>query len=214
MTNRDSFVFFKSIFEAIEKIPNKAVRGEAYKTIAIYGLTGKEPTQDSNVYIQLVFTQAKPIIDNSIKRYDNCVANGKKGGRPKENKNQDQNQDINQSNNQDNNQNHNLNKNKNVNKNKNENINKESKKVSKNINTRAYACESYDAIFEEFEISSELKLAFIEFIKHCQINNRILTNEKLKGIIVRLDMAFNNEADKIQCLKKAINKGYFDIAER
>lgn len=94
-----------------------------------------------------------------------------------------------------------------------------SKKESNNINNkeedmRACVRESYDSIFEDFGVSKQLKDKFIEFIRHCQLNGKMITNDKLKDIIVRLDMAYDDDVPKIQSLKKAINGGYFDIAEK
>lgn len=94
-----------------------------------------------------------------------------------------------------------------------------SKKESNNINNkeedmRACVRESYDSIFEDFGVGKQLKDKFIEFIRHCQLNGKMVTNDKLKDIIIRLDMAYDDDVPKIQSLKKAINGGYFDIAEK
>lgn len=91
----------------------------------------------------------------------------------------------------------------------------ESKKESKEINilSNTHAHESYDDIISDFGVSEELKPALIEFIRHCQINKKVVTNDKLKNIIIRLDMNNNSETEKIQSLKRAINGGYFDILE-
>ena len=90
-----------------------------------------------------------------------------------------------------------------------------SKKESKEINilSNTHAHESYDDIISDFGVSEELKPALIEFIRHCQINKKVVTNDKLKNIIIRLDMNNNSETEKIQSLKRAINGGYFDILE-
>lgn len=77
-----------------------------------------------------------------------------------------------------------------------------------------YEQESYDEIFEWNNIGGELKRAFIEFIKHCNLNGRIVTNDKLWRLITRLDMTYrNDDIAKIASLTRAINKGYFDIKE-
>ena len=81
--NKDSFVFYKSMFDAIEKIPDLKTQAEAYRTIALYGLCGIEPNKDANPYVQIIFTQSKVVIDSSKRRYEACIENGKKGGRPK-----------------------------------------------------------------------------------------------------------------------------------
>lgn len=95
-----------------------------------------------------------------------------------------------------------------------------SKKVSNANNACACVRESYDEIIENFALcgleDSEAilyKSQLIEFIKHCQLNGKMVTNEKLKDIIIRLDFAYNNTSEKIKSLKSAINGGYFDIKE-
>lgn len=77
-----------------------------------------------------------------------------------------------------------------------------------------YKQESYDKIFENCHITGELRRAFFEFIKHCQLNGRTVTNDKLYSIIVRLDLAHGNDvAAKIASLTTARDKGYFDVKE-
>ena len=58
------------------------------------------------------------------------------------------------------------------------------------------------------------KAAFIRFIKHCNLNGRMITNEKMYSIITRLDFAHGKDTiGKIASLDRAIDKGYFDVAE-
>ena len=64
------------------------------------------------------------------------------------------------------------------------------------------------------EVSPVVKGAFLEFIKHCQINHRTVINSKLESMIITLDMTYgNNDTAKIKSLRNAINSGYFDIKE-
>ncbi len=86
--NKESFIFYKSFFESIEEIENPETKSKAYKTIAQYALFGQEPTKESEEIIRVIFKQIKPLIDISNNRYNACVENGKKGGRPKKIKNQ------------------------------------------------------------------------------------------------------------------------------
>lgn len=92
-----------------------------------------------------------------------------------------------------------------------------SKKEEKENNCNKYnthARESYDDIFEGCAVEPELKRELIEFIRHCQINKKILTNDKLLGIIVKLDMSYGKNLQlKINSVKSAISGGYFDIIE-
>lgn len=75
-----------------------------------------------------------------------------------------------------------------------------------------YDIESYNEILTRCGISGELRRTFFEFIKHCQLNGRIITNDKLYSIIVRLDLRFGKDDNaKIDCLTTARNQGYFDV---
>ncbi len=75
--------------------------------------------------------------------------------------------------------------------------------------------QSYEQIMTDFCVSPALKPFLWEFIKHCQLNGRMVTNDKLESIIVRLDMNYGrDEFSKVQSLRKAIEKGYFDISEQ
>ncbi len=77
-----------------------------------------------------------------------------------------------------------------------------------------YEQESYDEIFASCGVYGELKAAFIRFIKHCNLNGRMITNEKMYSIITRLDFAHGKDTiGKIASLDRAIDKGYFDVAE-
>ena len=73
-----SFVFHPSYLEAVEDFPaqDQLVYINAICRYALYG-------EDPNLQFPLsaVFKQAKPSIDQSIKRYQSNVENGKKGGR-------------------------------------------------------------------------------------------------------------------------------------
>lgn len=74
--------------------------------------------------------------------------------------------------------------------------------------------DSYQEIFDNFCVSASLQSVLWEFIKHCQLNGRILTNDKLMNILVRLDMNYRfDENSKVASIQKAIQKGYFDISE-
>lgn len=80
---RDSFVFYRSFFEAISLMPTE-VQAEVYPAIVEYALNGKEPKELSDI-AKGVFILVKPNIDASITRYENgkkCAQFGKLGGRP------------------------------------------------------------------------------------------------------------------------------------
>ena len=80
--------------------------------------------------------------------------------------------------------------------------------------TRTHERMSYDEIFENFCVEPELKRELIEFIRHCLMNKVQTTNDKLQGIIVKLDLTYGNDMQsKINSIRNAISGGYFDIIE-
>lgn len=81
---RDSFVFYRSFFEAIKRMPPE-VQTEVYPALIEYALDGKEPKSLSDI-AQGVFILVKPNIDASIARKENGKKFGKLGGRPKKGK--------------------------------------------------------------------------------------------------------------------------------
>jgi hypothetical protein len=73
---RDSVVFYRSFFEAIQDLaPDQ--QAEAYNAIFSYSLDEKEPKLKG--VVSTVFKLIKPQLDANQKRYEN----GNKGGRPK-----------------------------------------------------------------------------------------------------------------------------------
>lgn len=72
---RDSFIFYRSFAEALEKLNQKS-RLRCYDAIVAYALNGIE--QDLDGIESAIFMLIKPQIDANNKRFDN----GKKGGRP------------------------------------------------------------------------------------------------------------------------------------
>lgn len=94
--------------------------------------------------------------------------------------------------------------------------------VSKNVDKDNTACacareelESYDDVLDSCGITdASLRRIIFEFIKHCQLNGRMVTNAKLYDIIVRLDsLTHCNAQQEYEILQRAIRKGYFDIPE-
>lgn len=77
---KDSFVFFKSFFDAIQNIP-KENQLEVYEALCTYSFTGEVPEIEG--ISKAMFILMKPNIDKSNARYEASVNNGKKGGRPK-----------------------------------------------------------------------------------------------------------------------------------
>ena len=84
---RDSFVFYRSFYDAIKDLP-RDVQGEIYTAIMEYSLYGKE-TENLKPIARSVFILMKPQIDVNNKRFEN----GKKGGRPKSEEQSNNNQE-------------------------------------------------------------------------------------------------------------------------
>ena len=133
---KDSFVFYKSFYDAIKKIPEE-FQLELYNAIFNYSLEGIEPTNLSDIP-QAMFTLIRPNIDSSQRRYKASVENGKKGGRPKKQDLEKPNKNLiktQQKPKQNLNDNVNDNVNVNVDDNVNENVN-ENAKNKKNVNSQ------------------------------------------------------------------------------
>lgn len=72
---RDSFIFYKSFYEAIRDLP-RDIRLEVYTAIMEYALYGRQP-EELKPFAKGIFTLIKPNIDVNNARFEN----GKKGGR-------------------------------------------------------------------------------------------------------------------------------------
>ena len=84
---KESFVFFRSFFEAIEEIDEKK-QLKLYKSIANFALNNEKPTDLKGIE-KAIFSLIEPQITASSKRYEvskKCGEYGKLGGRPKKEK--------------------------------------------------------------------------------------------------------------------------------
>lgn len=81
---KDGFIFYKSFYDSINAL-DESMQLEVYQALAGYGLTGKM-RDDLSPIAKALLTAMIPTIDNANKRYVASVENGKKGGRPKKNK--------------------------------------------------------------------------------------------------------------------------------
>lgn len=71
---------------------------------------------------------------------------------------------------------------------------------------------SHDEIIKSYVSSTALQNLIKDFLRHCYVNKRVTTNDKLIGIITRLDDACGeNDALKCEFVERAISGGYFDI---
>lgn len=74
--DRESFIFYKSYFEAADKLPAEEFK-RFIGALVKYALYGEEPENDDFV-ISALLAAVRPSLDRSAKNYEN----GKKGGRP------------------------------------------------------------------------------------------------------------------------------------
>lgn len=82
MSKRESFIFYRSFYEAIKELPEKD-QVKLFLGIAEYVLNGKK-VKFSGVS-RAVWTLIKPQLDANIKRYENGklgASQGYRGGRP------------------------------------------------------------------------------------------------------------------------------------
>ena len=217
---KNSFVIYHNYRDTLEDLTNEQV-GELFRAIFDYEIDKKEP--NFNGELKIAFRFIKKDLDLNSDKYESICErnrmNGLKGGRPKNPKNpngfsktqenpekpkkadNDNEYDNDYDNEYDYDDDYIL-------ESKKERKNKE---INNNIYTRAR--ETYDEIFEDFGVEPMLKDVLIEFIRHCQLNKKMVTNDKLKNIIVHLDMAHNDVYGKIQSVQNAISGGYFDVVE-
>lgn len=89
---RNSFVFYKSYYEAIKELDEES-QYKIYNAIIQYALYAKEPKDDTKLDANLmpIFVLIKPNIDSANNRYNTSISNGKKGGRPRKDQEFDEN---------------------------------------------------------------------------------------------------------------------------
>ena len=75
---RKGFLFMTSYYDSIKELDEKN-QLELFHAICSYGCDGKE--LELTGIAKIIFGLIKPTLAASIKRYDNCVENGKRGGR-------------------------------------------------------------------------------------------------------------------------------------
>lgn len=82
-------------------------------------------------------------------------------------------------------------------------------KVSKKVSNKKKEIQSYDEIFEDFNVSRRLRESLVNFIRHSLANGTVIINDRLEGIIVALDLKYGkDEALKAQEVDSAISCGY------
>ena len=66
--DENSFVFYRSFYDAIQLISDEALRGRVYDALCTYAFHGTELADDADTLVKMVFVQAKPQIDANIQR--------------------------------------------------------------------------------------------------------------------------------------------------
>lgn len=215
---KNSFVIYHNYRDTLEDLTNEQV-GELFRAIFDYEIDKKEP--NFNGELKIAFRFIKKDLDLNSDKYESICErnrmNGLKGGRPKNPKNPNGFSKTQE----------NPEKPKKAdNDNEYDNDNDydddyilESKKerkeeINNNIYNNTHTRMTYDEIFEDFGVEPQLKDVLIEFIRHCQMNKKMVTNDKLQRIIVNLDINHPNDVyGKVQSVQNAISGGYFDIIE-
>lgn len=78
---KESFVFYKSFYKAIQKVKNKELKADIYDAICELALNEND-IELTDATGQIIMELIKPQINANNERY----INGKKGGRPKNKK--------------------------------------------------------------------------------------------------------------------------------
>lgn len=76
--------------------------------------------------------------------------------------------------------------------------------------------QSHAEIMDDYHIKGAYRETLENFLRHCYLNGHLVTNDKLLGIIVNLDLWYGKDYDegKIKSLERAISGGYYDIREK
>lgn len=85
MDKKESFVFYRSFYEALQNVPKKH-RAEVYEAVFAYAFESREPSLTG--VTRALWELIRPQLDASERRYENAKKGaeyGKLGGRPKKN---------------------------------------------------------------------------------------------------------------------------------
>lgn len=80
---KSSMVIYESAYLAINYLPNTETKWEAIEGLLKYGFYGEIP-ESNNPFINMIYVQAIPSMQNAKQRYEKAIENGAKGGRPTE----------------------------------------------------------------------------------------------------------------------------------
>ena len=215
---RDSFLFYRSFMEALEDLNDKQY-AKVMRAITKFALDGEEIALSG--VEKVIFTLTKPQIIANNKRYENGCRGGRNSTKEEAKQVQDdtelqpnKNQTVTKAKPNCNQDETNLTPNENVNVNDNVNVKDNNKKVSKkdieiNNNTHAHVRKSYAEVMDDFGVTDELvRNALFRFIQHLQANGIVMVNDRLEGIIYKLDFKYDDDVEKIKEIDQAIISGY------
>ena len=208
---RDSFIFYRSFLEALEELSDEQY-ARVFRAISKFALDGKE-TKLSGVE-KAIFQLAKPQLIANQKRWENGCKGGRKPSENKPSDNQDDNQNGNQKETETKPSDNQSESKPEPNENENENVLKVSKKERKeknNLNKNNNVRESYDEIISDFEFTLPVENKVRSFLQYCHLNGQKLTNDQLDGILVELDLRYDDDESKIKALDDSMRGGYYAL---
>ena len=204
--------------EALEDLNDKQY-AKVMRAITKFALDGEEIALSG--VEKVIFTLTKPQIIANNKRYENGCRGGRNSTKEEAKQVQDDtelqpngNQTVTKTKPNFNQDETNLTPNENVNVNDNVNVKDNNKKVSKkdieiNNNTHAHVRKSYAEVMDDFGVTDELvRQALFRFIQHLQANGIVMVNDRLEGIIYKLDFKYDDDVEKIKEIDQAIISGY------
>lgn len=215
---RDSFLFYRSFMEALEDLNDKQY-AKVMRAITKFALDGEEIALSG--VEKVIFTLTKPQIIANNKRYENGCRGGRNSTKEEAKQVQDdtelqpnENQTVTKVKPNYNQDETNLTPNENDNENDNVNVKDNNKKVSKkdieiNNNTHAHVRKSYAEVMDDFGVTDDsVRQALFRFIQHLQANGIVMVNDRLEGIIYKLDFKYDDDVEKIKEIDQAIISGY------
>lgn len=211
---RDSFLFYRSFMEALEDLNDKQY-AKVMRAITKFALDGEEIALSG--VEKVIFTLTKPQIIANNKRYENGCRGGRNSTKEEAKQVQDdtelqpnENQTVTKTKPNCNQNETNLTPNVNDNVNVKDNNKKVSKKdIGINNNAHAHVRKSYAEVMDDFGVTNELvRNALFRFIQHLQANGIVMVNDRLEGIIYKLDFKYYDDVEKIKEIDQAIISGY------
>ncbi len=214
---KNAFLVPHSYMQSFSELSDEEL-GMVFRAMFDYDINLKKPNFTDRL-LKTVWLFVESNLDSLRNEYDKrcetSAKNGEKGGRPRLEKPKEPKKNLN-------NLTENLDNLTEPNKPDNDN---DYKYVSKYVGTekaereeytkpRARELESYEEIMDDMQLDQSVRPALWNFIKHCQLNDRLLTNSKLIDILSHLDFTNHTNDQKIEALNAAISGGYYDIKKK